>query len=491
MEPRDRDSGEGEKPRGPQAPQVVGTNDPDIIPGAASNPDWIHDPDQTMAIETSRIRGPDEAFHPNFVLVPVEVERRDEGGNGKKAEKGQDRQGGEGHKDQGASVKKGGADSEGDGNKDQAKSGGKPGDEKHGKSSHAPSLARILVFSGIVALVCGVAGAWAYSSFFGSSKSGDQKSSGQGSESGKGSDSGKGSGSETSQNGEEQTKIREAESAWLMAVKELNAVKAEEQAAQRSEEEAKSILSFLKRSLLSAGRPIDAPLSEAFWAGGPAKDVSLRKAVDLTESQVAETFAERPLAEATVREMLGQAYLSLGDAAPAVKQYERAFALRQAMQGANAPETAACRNQLAVAYRLAGKTLEGSRLFDRNPDSPAYAATLAVSGTDLLARKNPAEAELKLRECLNIRERIQPYDWTTFETKSLLGEALLDQGRFSEAEPLLLAGYEGMKQHAGAIPHRDRPRLSQALERLVKLYESWGKKGEAARWRKELEASTR
>ena len=196
------------------------------------------------------------------------------------------------------------------------------------------------------------------------------------------------------------------------------------------------------------------------------------------ESQVAETFADRPLAEASVREMLGLAYLNLGDAAQAVKQYERALALREAMQGVNHPDTAACRNQLAVAYRLAGRTAEAGRLFDRNPNSPAHASALAVRGSMLLLQKKPAEAELKLRECLTIRQKIQPDDWTTFDTKSMLGEALLDQKKFADAEPLLLSGYEGMKQREDTIPSQDKPRLTKALERLVRLYEAWGKNGQ-------------
>jgi hypothetical protein len=107
----------------------------------------------------------------------------------------------------------------------------------------------------------------------------------------------------------------------------------------------------------------------------------------------------------------------------------------------------------------------------------------------LLDQKNPVDAELKLRECLTIRQKIQPNDWTTFETKSLLGEALLDQDRFSDAEPLLKSGYEGMKERRLTIPPQERPRLIKALERLVRLYEEWGKEAEAIRWRKDLDTT--
>jgi tetratricopeptide (TPR) repeat protein len=272
-------------------------------------------------------------------------------------------------------------------------------------------------------------------------------------------------------------------------VKELRQAKEAEKAARASEDEKKAILNFLKNTLLSAGRPGGASLSEAFWTAGQAKDVSLRKALDATASQVAEAFADRPLAEAATREMLGLAYLNVGEPATAVQQYERAMALREAIQGLNDPEAAACRNQLAVAYRLAGRPTEAARLFDRNPNSAAHATALAVRGAMLLLEKKPAEAELKLRDCLTIRRKIQPDDWTTFDTESMLGEALLDQKKYVEAEPPLLSGYDGLKQHGAAIPLQDKPRLTRALERLVRLYEAWGKKDSATKWREMLPAT--
>jgi tetratricopeptide (TPR) repeat protein len=282
-------------------------------------------------------------------------------------------------------------------------------------------------------------------------------------------------------------KFHAKEAEWRTVLQELHRVQASEATARRSADETKAILDFFKRKLLSAGAPGNVSLEDAFWTGGQGKDVTLHKAVDVAEAQVDETFPDRPLAEASVREMLGLAYLSVGDPARAVKQYERTLELRQAMQGFDHPDTAACRNQLAVAYRLAGRANEASLLFDRNPYSPDHASALAVRGLMLLQEKKPAEAALKLRECLRIRQKIQPDDWTTAETESLLGEALLEQKKFAEAEPMLLRGYEGMQLHADSIPPQDKPRLIKALERLVKLYEAWGNTEKATRWRKELE----
>ena len=70
----------------------------------------------------------------------------------------------------------------------------------------------------------------------------------------------------------------------------------------------------------------------------------------------------------------------------------------------------------------------------------------------------------------------------------MLGAALLGQKKYADAEPLLLSGYQGMKKQEAKIPPQGKVRLTEALERLVQLYEATNKKDDAAKWRKELEA---
>ena len=85
-------------------------------------------------------------------------------------------------------------------------------------------------------------------------------------------------------------------------------------------------------------------------------------------------------------------------------------------------------------------------------DSPQYAGALASLGLNLLLQKKWTEAETVLRDALTIRETKEPDAWTTFNTKSMLGGALLGQKKYADAEPLLKAGYEGMKARAEKIP---------------------------------------
>jgi tetratricopeptide (TPR) repeat protein len=276
--------------------------------------------------------------------------------------------------------------------------------------------------------------------------------------------------------------IEQAEAALKAADKERDQAIESEKTTQHEMGEIRAVLAFFNNNVVSAGRPVG-------WAGGQGKDVTLRKALDVAESKVADAFKEHPLAEAAIREMLGAAYLDVEEAPLAVKQYEQALALREAVQGEDNPDTFACRNRLAVAYRQAGRFDDASRLYDQNVNSSAHAAGLAIRGSLLLSLKKPTEAETKLREALSIRQKLQPDAWTTFDTRSMLGEALLQQKKFAEAEPLLVSGYEGLKQREAKIPPWDKLRLSKALDRLVQLYTAWDKKAEAQQWRKELETA--
>ena len=71
---------------------------------------------------------------------------------------------------------------------------------------------------------------------------------------------------------------------------------------------------------------------------------------------------------------------------------------------------------------------------------------------------------------------------------SILGASLLGQNHHSDAEPLLLAGYEGMHQREARIPEPNRSRLTSALERLVQLYDATQQPEKASVWREKLEA---
>ena len=65
---------------------------------------------------------------------------------------------------------------------------------------------------------------------------------------------------------------------------------------------------------------------------------------------------------------------------------------------------------------------------------------------------------------------------------------LQEQGKYAEAQPLILAGYEGFKSREATILPQGKRRVPEAAERVVKLYQAWGKPEKAAEWREKVKA---
>jgi eukaryotic-like serine/threonine-protein kinase len=78
----------------------------------------------------------------------------------------------------------------------------------------------------------------------------------------------------------------------------------------------------------------------------------------------------------------------------------------------------------------------------------------------------------------------QPEDWQRFFVESLLGASLAGEKKYSEAEPLLVEGYNGMLARKDRIDVPDLYNLDLAHKWLVQLYKSWGKPEKAAEWSK-------
>jgi tetratricopeptide (TPR) repeat protein len=184
-------------------------------------------------------------------------------------------------------------------------------------------------------------------------------------------------------------------------------------------------------------------------------------------------------AEALYREAIEGARRKLGIAHPSTQMFVRNLVNCYEQRGQPAQAEPLLRELADFWKQKAGA------------DSPQYAGELAGLGLNLLRQQKYAEAEPLLRDALAIRAKTQPDAWTSFNTRSLLGGSLLGQQKYAEAEPLLLQGYEGLKQRETKMPANAKVRLTEALERLVQLYDAWQKKDKADEWRKQLEAATK
>jgi hypothetical protein len=141
--------------------------------------------------------------------------------------------------------------------------------------------------------------------------------------------------------------------------------------------------------------------------------------------------------------------------------------------------------QHAKAEVLLRQGLDGARK-QFGPADPRTATAMMSQGSHLIQQQNWADAEPIVRESLAIRQQTEPDEWSTFNSRSLLGGSLLGQQKFAEAEPLLLSGYEGMKAREAQIPAPGKPRVTEAAERIVQLYEAWGKPEQTAVWKRKL-----
>jgi eukaryotic-like serine/threonine-protein kinase len=230
---------------------------------------------------------------------------------------------------------------------------------------------------------------------------------------------------------------------------------------------------------------------------------------------------------------LALAFLDAGKPDQALPLFEEALKLRTAKLGADHPETLTTMSNLGHTLRVAGKldlalpllleaatgmekrrfqSTMSSRMvtnligcqetlkqFDQaeiwrrkwlervkiqgGTDSLPYSSELAGLGWNLLNQRKWTDAEALLRESLAIRSKKESDAWTTFDTQSMLGASLTGQQKFAAAERPLLDGYAGLEKRQANIPSADKARLTDALERLVQLYDAWGKPEKAAEWR--------
>jgi serine/threonine-protein kinase len=110
---------------------------------------------------------------------------------------------------------------------------------------------------------------------------------------------------------------------------------------------------------------------------------------------------------------------------------------------------------------------------------PRLASAQLGLGRLLIDRGSGAEAEPLLREALRVfLESYPPTDVRIADARGTLGQSLVAQQRFAEAESLLVTSYRAMEERPA-----DRARLRDAAGALVQLYDAWQKPAQAERYR--------
>ena len=106
-------------------------------------------------------------------------------------------------------------------------------------------------------------------------------------------------------------------------------------------------------------------------------------------------------------------------------------------------------------------------------ESDKLATALSRNGQLWVEFGAAAQAEPLLAESYAYRERVHPDKWSTFAARSSLGGAVLARNAFAEAEPHLTASASGLLEREASIPESGRPRIDDAIARVVELYTRW------------------
>lgn len=218
----------------------------------------------------------------------------------------------------------------------------------------------------------------------------------------------------------------------------------------------------------------------------------LERALDLSRDALSMSrrlFGNEHPRTATVLNNLTDLHLARGDLDQAEKVARQALELQKKVLGED-------HLHLAWAYTSLGRVaeqkgdLEAAELnFRRSIDifeaqaragEPLLGRTYNSLAGILIDTGRPQEAERIARRVIERRRQagIVEVNWRQAQTLGVLGEALLAQGRFEEAEVELLEAYEATERSAGA----SAPYLERLGRSLAALYEAWGRPEEARRF---------
>lgn len=111
---------------------------------------------------------------------------------------------------------------------------------------------------------------------------------------------------------------------------------------------------------------------------------------------------------------------------------------------------------------------------------PSVAFPLVALGEIYVDEGDPNAAEPFLAEAVSLREEALPNDsWELASSRSLLGACFIAQGRLEEAEPLVVDSFAIIA--ANRVVEGDML-VRKARQRIVDLYQAWGKPDAAAKY---------
>ena len=175
--------------------------------------------------------------------------------------------------------------------------------------------------------------------------------------------------------------------------------------------------------------------------------------------------------------------------AEAVVLAREALQISQRVLGPEHRRTLLAEHNLVDALDKSGNTCEAAQLHSENVEAQLRAihevsrglASATLTLTLRLVDTGDCDAgESLLQNSLKLGElTLQDNDWRLGAIKSVLGECLTTLGRYEEAGPLVVESYPVIRAEYGDGHAETR----NALQRIIRLYEAWGKPDKAAEYR--------
>ena len=191
---------------------------------------------------------------------------------------------------------------------------------------------------------------------------------------------------------------------------------------------------------------------------------------------------------ATVMNNLAYVLYTKGDLEEAETLYRKALAIDRTVHGPRHPRVAGKLNNLARLLQSKGAFEEAIVMYqealairrERLGEEHPYVALSLNNLAGVYHEQQNMEAAIPLyRQALAMRKKVLPEGHpSTANTQSNLGDCLRQVGQFEEAETLLKEAYAVLEERG-----TDYPPTKTTLERLVLLYEDWGKPEEATKYR--------
>ena len=172
-------------------------------------------------------------------------------------------------------------------------------------------------------------------------------------------------------------------------------------------------------------------------------EAALRSALEIRRN----AYGEADTRVASVLDLLGRVLTGLGRTREAEVVLEKALVIRRQLLGDNDYRVAQTKKNLAV----------------------------------LFAAEDPVRAVQVAREALDNLRRTKPDGWELAEAESILGACLTESGDYAEAQAYLVRGHVKLSSIRGDNAIYSR----QALDRVLRLYDRWGKPEELEKYQEQ------